>query len=239
MKSSVLSVFKKPMGISYSFLNQTKQWVTSWFKTGELLRENTVLQAENRQLVSANLKIAELEKENNFLRKGLGVVKRKSFQVAVARVFHQQFNGQSQTSLIDIGDNEKIKVGMPVIFDGEVLYGVIKEVYLTSALVYLITDPRVILSVKIKDEQAERAEIMGRSRGALADGLSLELIANQEEIKVGDLVITSGLDDLPSALLVGKIRTVKTDPGAIFKEINIEPVFKSLLVDRVFVLKVF
>ena len=231
LKSSVLSVFKKPLVISSSFLNKTKRRVVSWFSTGELLRQNKTLKEENRQLASVNLKIYELEKENDFLRKELGVVQRKNFKVSLARVF-QQFDGQFQTSLIDIGDNEGIKPGMPVIFDGEVLYGVVKEVYPTSAMVYLITDPRVALSVKIKD-----SEIMGRSRGELKDGLSLELVANQEDVQAGETVMTSGLDGLPSALLVGKIMTVKEDRGGIFKEIKIEPEFKSLLVDRVFVLK--
>lgn len=232
MKNSVLAVFKKPLVVSSSFLHQTKRRVVSWFNTGELLRQNQTLKEENRQLASVNLKIYELEKENDFLRKELDVVQRKNFKVSLARVFHQKFDGQFQTSLIDIGDNEGIKPGMPVIFDGEVLYGVIKDVYPTSALVYLITDPRVTLSVKIKD-----SEIMGRSRGELKDGLSLELVANQEDVQAGETVMTSGLDGLPSALLVGKIITVRENREGIFKEIKIEPEFKSLLVDRVFVLK--
>ena len=232
LKSSVLSVFKKPLTVSHSFLGQTKQRVVSWFSTGELLRENESLKEENRRLVAANLKIYELEQENDFLRKELGVVERKNYTVAMARVFHQQFDGQFQTALIDIGNNEGVKSNMPVVFDGEIIYGVVKEVYPASALVYLITDPRLTISVKIKE-----TEVMGKSRGALAEGLFLELVANQEEAQAGNLVITSGLDGLPSALIVGKIKTVKTDRGGIFKEIKINPEFQSLTVDRVFVLK--
>ena len=232
MKSSILSIFKKPLGISYSFLNQTKQQIVSWFNTGELRRENLTLQAENRQLVSSNLKVAGLEKENEFLRKELGVAKRKNFQVAMGRVFHQQFNGQSQTTLIDVGDNEGIKPGMPVIFDGEVLYGVVKEVYPAGALVYLITDPRLLLSVKINN-----TEVMGQSRGALTDGISLDLVANQEEVEAGDLVLTSGLDGLPEDLVVGMIRTAQSGQGGLFQNITIEPQFEKFFVDRVFVLK--
>ena len=239
LKNSVFIVFKRPLGSTHYFLNQTKQRVFSWFRTGEILQENEKLKSENRQLVSANLKIYELEKENNFLRKELGVVQRKNFKIAVARVFHQQFDGQFQTSLIDVGDNEGLKPGMPVIFDGEILYGIIKEVYQTSAMVYLITDPRMTLSVKIKNSanQPDGQEIMARSRGALDNGLLLELVANQEEIQAGETVMTSGLDGLPSALLVGKIMTVKEGRGGIFKEIKVEPEFKSSLIDRVFILK--
>lgn len=232
LKGAVLSVFQKPLGASQSFLGRSKQRVVSWFSTGELLRENDKLKSENRRLVSANLKIYELEKENNFLRKELGVTQRKNYTVAMARVFHQLFDGQFQTVLIDIGENEGVKPEMPVIFDGEVLYGIVKEVYSAAALVYLITDPRVTLNVKIKD-----SEIMGRSRGALNEGLSFELVANQEEVQAGNIVITSGLDGLPSSLIAGKIKTVSAERGGIFKEIKIEPEFQSLTADRVFVLK--
>jgi len=233
LKNFVLSVLAKPLGPTHSFLTHSKKTVFSWFNTSSLLKENQWLQEENRQLISANLKISELEKENQFLRKELGVVQKKNFQVSLARIFHQQFDGQFQTAMIDIGTEDGIAVGMPVIFDGEVLYGIVKEVYSHSSLVYLISDPRIVLSVKIVE-----SEIMGRSRGILSNGVSLELITNQEEVKIGDLAITSGLDGLPSALVVGTIRKAEADRGGLFQKIEIDPQFKSLLIDRVFVLKI-
>ena len=232
LRGAVLSFFRKPLGVSYSFLDQTKRRVVSWFSTGSLLRENDALRSENRQLVSTRLKISELEKENDFLRKELGVAKRKNLEVVLVRIFHRQLDGQSSTSLVDAGANEGIKAGMPVIFDGEVLYGLVKEVYADSALVYLITDPRISLNVKIVD-----SEIMGRSKGALSDGLSLELVANQEEVKPGQLVVTSGLDGLPGALVVGRIKTNQANRGGLFQKIEIEPQFPSLMVEKAFVLK--
>ena len=232
LKSSVLSIFRKPMGISYSFLNHTKQRVISWFSAGDLLKENERLKSENRALASVRLKISDLEKENNFLRKELGVAKKKNMEVALARVFHQQLDAQTHTALIDVGSNENIKIGMPVIFDGEIIYGVVKEVYDNSALIYLITDSRLNLSVKISE-----SEVMGRSKGILNEGLSLELVANQEEIQPGQLVVTSGLDGLPRALTVGKVKTVQADRGGLFQKIEIEPEFKNLTFNQVFVLK--
>ena len=193
---------------------------------------NEALKSANQELVSTGLKIQELEKENDFLRKELGVVKRKKMEVALAKVFHHQLDGQSSTSLIDVGKNEGVKVGMPVIFNGEILFGVIKEVYADSSLIYLITDPRVNLSVKI-----ENSETMGRSKGNLSNGLNLELVANQEEITPGQLVITSGLDGLPSALVVGTIKTAEPSQGGLFQKILVEPKFQDQTIERVFVLK--
>lgn len=227
-----MSIFRKPLGASYSFLNQTKRRVASWFQTGNLLKENNALKSENRQLISARLKIEELEKENDFLRKELGVVKRKNLEVVLTRVFNQQADGQTHTALIDAGVNEGIKVGQPVVFDGEVLLGIVKKVYNDTSLVYLITDPRVNLDVKISG-----SEVMGKTKGAFNNGLTLELVANQEKIEPGQLVVTSGLDGLPSALVVGKIKTAQTDRGGLFQKIEIEPEFKNLLINNVFVLK--
>lgn len=232
LKNAVLDVFKRPLTVSRFFLDFGKKRLTFVFNIGNILRENQTLQAEKRQLVSTRLKMSELEKENEFLRKELRVAKRKNFQVVMASIFHQQFNSQFQTALIDVGANDGLKAGMPAVFDGEILYGLIKEVYADSSLIYLITDPRIFLNVKISE-----SEIAGRSRGSLADGLVLELISNQEEVDPGDLVITSGLDGLPAALAVGRIKTVRVDRGGLFKTIEVEPSFKDLLIDRVFVIK--
>lgn len=232
LKGSVLSIFKKPLGVGYSFLNNSQLRVTSWFKTGRLLKENEALKSENRALVSTRLKISELEKENDFLRKELGVTERKNWEVVLARVFHQQINNQTNTALVRAGANEGVKAGRPVVFDGEVLYGLVKEAYADSALIYLITDPRVNLNVKI-----DETEISGKTRGALDGGLLLELVANQEKVEPGQLVVTSGLDDLPPALVVGKIKTAQTDRGGLFQKIEIEPEFKNLFIDRIFVIK--
>ncbi len=237
LKSGVLAVAQKPLAASSSFLKQTGQRVVSWFSTGQLIQENQNLKTENRQFVSVKLKISELEKENDFLRKELGIAKRKNYRVALSRIFHQEFGGQFQTALIDVGSNEGIKAGLPVILEGEVLYGLVKEVYSSSALIYLITDPRIALSVKISNSESAKSEIIGRSRGRLQEGVSLELVTNQEEVKPGELVITSGLDGLPSALIIGRIKTTKPDRGNLFQEIEIEPQFKSLSVDKVFILK--
>ena len=232
LRGSVFSFFRKPMGSSYTFLNQTKQKVISWFSTGSLLKENENLKSENRALVAARLKVSELEKENDFLRKELGVVKRKNLEVVLARVFNQRLDDQTHTVLIDVGKNENIKIGMPVIFDGEVIYGVVKEVYDNSAMVYLITDPRLNLSVKIPE-----STIIGRSKGTLNSGLSLELVANQEEVRPGQLVVTSGLDGLPAALVVGKVKTAQASRGGVFQKVEIEPAFKTIQFNQVFVLK--
>lgn len=232
LKGATLSIFKKPMGVGYSFLNRSQHQMASWFQTGSLLKENEALKSENRALVSTRLKISELEKENDFLRKELGVVRRKNWEVVMARVFHQQIDNQTRTALISAGANEGVKAGRPVVFDGEVLYGLVKEAYTDSALVYLITDPRVNLNVKI-----EGTEIFGKTLGALGGGLFLELVANQEKVEPGQLVVTSGLDDLPPALVVGKIKTAQAGRGELFQKIEVEPEFKNLFVDRVFVIK--
>jgi cell shape-determining protein MreC len=120
----------------------------------------------------------------------------------------------------------------PVVFGGNILLGIVKEVYAHHALVYLTTDPRLALNVKITE-----ANVSGRTRGALDKGLWLELVTNQDEVKEGQAVITSGLDGLPSLLLVGRISNVQMKSGELFKTVRIDPEFGNLLLDHVFILK--
>lgn len=232
LRQIFLNILDQPLAQGYRYLAVARLRVVFLFRLETIIQESQNLLAENRRLAAENLKINELMRENEFLREELGVAKKRGFKLEMTRVFQFNTDGPYRTALIDKGAEQEIKAGEPVIFGGDILLGIVKEVYPRQALVYLTTDPRTALNVKIVDSL-----ISGRTKGALEHGLSLELITNQEEIKEGQSVVTSGLDGLPSLLLVGRISSVQTKSGELFKTVKIDPEFNNLFLENVFILK--
>ena len=232
LKRASLSVLEGPLSGSFQWLGELKVTVTSWFRVADIIKENRTLEEANRVLRAENLKIQELAKENDFLREELGVAKKRGYELEMARVFNFNTDGPFRTALIDKGAREGLQPGQAVIFGGDVLLGLIKETYPAQSLIYLLNDPRVALNAKIVD-----TAVSGRTRGALEQGLFLELITNQEEIIEGQLAVTSGLDGLPSSLIIGQVANVRVKSGELFKTVKINPEFGDVLLDNVFVLK--
>lgn len=232
LKSSVVEVFKSPLGGSYIYLAGFKNKLVSWFRVDNIILENQFLNQENRRLFSANLKTAELEKENELLRKELGVARKRNWQVEIAKIFQLNNSGEFRTALIDKGSNHGIQPGLAVVFEGDILLGVVKEVFPDSAEIFLINDPRISVSVKSRDSQ-----VFARARGDLNKGMALELITNQENVAIGELFLTSGLDGLPGLLIAGSVSNVKSGGNGLFQNVSIELLFENILPENVFVLK--
>lgn len=232
LRRMFLNVLDRPLASGYHYIGNARVKMVGLFKVENIMQENRDLLEENRQLKAANLKINELARENEFLREELGVAKKKGYALIMARIFHFNVDGPNRTAFIDQGADNGLKVRQPVIFGGDILLGIVREVFPRNALIYLINDPRVTINVKIVD-----SAITGRTRGGMEQGMFLELITSQEEVKEGQAVVTSGLDGLPGSLLVGRISHVQTKSGELFKTVKIDSAFDNLFLENVFVLK--
>lgn len=232
LRRASLRGLERPLTASFQWWGHLQSTVTAWFRVENIIRENQRLLEENRRWRSENLKMQDLIGENDFLREELGVAKKRGYELAIARVFNFNTNGPFRTALIDKGSREDLRAGQAVILGGDILLGLVKEVYPAQSLIYLLTDPRIRLNVKMAD-----TAVLGRTRGALEQGLLLELVTNREEIKEGQLAVTSGLDGLPRSLVVGHVANVQVKSGELFKTVKINPEFGHVLLDNVFVLK--
>lgn len=232
LRRFTLSGLEKPLGRSLQWLGHGKVTITAWFRVENIMRENQELAAENRRLYAENLRIKELAGENEFLREELGVAKKRGYELVMARVFNFNTTGPFRTALLDQGTQAGLQPGQPVMVGGDILLGLVQEVFSGQSSIRLLNDPRVALNAKIVD-----TVVSGRTRGGLEQGLWLELVTNQEEVKEGQMAVTSGLDGLPSLLVIGTIANVRVKSGELFKTVKIKPKFEEMLFDSVFVLK--
>lgn len=202
---------------------------------GELKSENEKLLQKNRELLAKNALLKDIESENKLLRQELGLLPRKNYDLEASFVIAQDPQGLGNYLLIDKGDKNGLKAGMPVIISNGILAGKITEVFPTNAKVALISDKNSAVNAEIEDSGAK-----GIARGVYGLGLMMDMISQSEVVKEGDTVITSGLGgDMPRGLYVGKIKEAGQSADKLFQQASIiSPVdFSSLRV--VFVVKGF
>jgi rod shape-determining protein MreC len=217
----------------YSLSNGIGNTLIFWGSISEIKEENKNLIKENNSLLVATANLKELQRENEELRKQIGLIPSKQFDLEASFVIGQNPQKLGSWILIDKGENSGIKVGMPVIISQGILIGEIAEVYQNAAKVLLLTDSESVINARDSETEAK-----GVVRGKFGLGLVLEMVSQEDMLNTGDSIITSGLGgDLPGGLLVGKIQEPKVSLDRIFQEaIVVAPVRYSNL-DVVFVIK--
>ena len=78
----------------------------------------------------------------------------------------------------------------------------------------------------------------GIVRGRNDDWLLMQYIGQQEQVRTGDLVITSGLGGVfPAGMPIGKVAQLRRREQDLFQEALVEPAARLSHLERVYVLK--
>jgi len=217
---SALSTIVYPIQVTASVPAGVVDWVTDFFQQREALREEiTVLQA-NSMLQSIRLqKLQALERENMRLRELLGSSFRLQERVQVAELLTVDLDPFSQQVVIDKGNNYGVYVGQPVL-DAKGVMGQVTETSPLSSRVVLLTDPSHSIPVQI-NRNGLRAVVTGRGLG---EKLQMDFLPHNADVRVGDLLVTSGLGGrFPVGYPVGEVMAVVFPQGKAFADIKVEP----------------
>jgi rod shape-determining protein MreC len=187
------------------------------------VRDVTSAERQNRelrsQLAAGETRIRELSEEsaeNMRLRALLEYKAHVPYSTVVAEVIGSSPGEASSTVLIDRGVDSHFSTDLAVITpDGAA--GKIVAVYPHTAQVLLLTDPAAGAGGML-DGSRTQGVLKGMGRGVYR----LDYLMNGESVSVGDLVVTSGLDQVfPKGLPLGRV--VKVSDGNIYKNIVVRP----------------
>jgi rod shape-determining protein MreC len=154
-----------------------------------VLRErNQTLQDENLRLRARMQTFQSLETENRRLRTLLGSSFQVGKRVLIAELLEVELDPFRQQVIVDKGLRAGVYTGQPVLDANAVMGQVIRTNPLTST-VLLITDPAHSLPV-----QVNRSGLRAIADGTgLINRLRLSHLPEDADIRVGDLLVTSGL----------------------------------------------
>ncbi|MBU1130577.1 rod shape-determining protein MreC [Patescibacteria group bacterium] len=184
---------------------------------GEILEENTYLKSELSKLVVDYVKLSNIESENEYLKKELDYLKENKYNYQIAGVIGGQ-PYQGQILFINKGSQDGLLENLAVTAGQGIIIGKVVSVLPRRSQVQLLTDPDSRLAASFSQQTGTQ----GLVRGKAGSSLIMEFVPQNLEIKEGDLVITSGLEEnIPRGLLVGRVTEVNNLAGQIFQQVNI------------------
>lgn len=185
-----------------------------------ILDENNRLHLQVLELQQKAQKLSSVEAENTHLRELLNasaIVSNES--VLVAELVGVDPDPFRHEIIINKGKDDQLYIGQPVL-DAYGLMGQVIEVGLMTSRVLLITDHRHALSVQI-NRNGVRAVASGIGD---INKLAIKYVADTADIKVGDLLVSSGLDQrFPQGYPVAEVTEVQRDPGQVFVTVFATP----------------
>ncbi len=120
--------------------------------------------------------------------------------------------------IINIGSNDGIRPGMPVVTN-KGLVGRVDAVIAQAARVQLITDSASVVNVRLQN-----AATNAILTGSLGGNLTLDMIAQDVSVQVGDVVLTSGLGGAyPPNLLIGQVTSVRKLDYELAQQATVQP----------------
>lgn len=185
----------------------------------DLISENERLRAEALLAKRKLQKLAALTEQNVRLRELLNSSELLDERVLVAELIGVDPNAFSQRILIDKGERDGVFLGQPVL-DATGLMGQVVEVMPFTSRVLLITDVSHSLPVQV-NRNGLRAIASGTGN---SDWLELRHVSDTADIRVDDIVVSSGLGQrFPAGYPVGRVTHVNQDSSQPFAEVRVEP----------------
>lgn len=209
---------------------------------GELRRLRRDYEALLEQLDGAErlqVRIDQLERENDRLREQLGFASRVEQQAVAARVIAKEDGPLFRSISINRGARHGITVDQAVVaISGgrEGFVGRVAQVSGGTAIVQPVFSRGSFVAARL---ERSRHEGLLRGVGTSADSLELQYVpeAARTEIRYDDLVVTSGFDSLfPPGLPLGLVRHVVAEQYTSSLTVMLEPVVDFDRLEYVFVL---
>lgn len=189
------------------------------------------------QLHSLKLDLAlarEQARESERLKQLLGFSPPESWTAAGARIIANRLgpNAALDTVLLDKGSASGVQVSTPIITPDGVVGRVLKiSTHFSTAL--LITDPSSKISVLGRDNRTPGI-LTGQGPNS---PLSVNYVHQNAQLAPGEILVTSGLDEVfPKGLPVAVVTAVTRSDISLFQEVTAEPLVDLKMLEEVLLL---
>jgi len=183
-----------------------------------LQKERDELLAERTRLRLDAEAARDLARENASLRALLGLRERPGQRAIQAALVYQGHDWFAQRITLDRGIASGLGNGLPVVDDAG-LVGQLTRVYAGSSEVTLVSSPEQLTPVYI-----ERTGQRGLAAGTGHGRLELRYMPTKADVRVGDRLLTSGIDRVyPPALPVARVTRITRSQSGPYLRIECVP----------------
>ena len=169
------------------------------------------LKKQNEELTSKVAELAEAEKTAERLEGLVNLQSTYNLKSTAARIIGASGDAWTSTVTIDKGSSDGLSINMPVTSSAGVI-GQIIEVSAKTSTVRLITDESSGVSAMVQDTRAQ-----GMLQGQADGTLRLEYVSADSDVKVGDIIVTSGIGGVfPKGLPLGTVTSVEKSANDVY-----------------------
>lgn len=214
--SGAIAPLRYAVDLPATWFGWTSERVASRSDLTERIRE---LERSNLELRARQQRLETLQAENRRLRELLESSAKREDRVRIAELLAVDLDPFRQQVVVNKGERNGVYRGQPLID----AFGVMGQIIHTgpfTATALLISDPNHALPVQI-NRNGLRTIASGTGE---PDRLELLYIPNSADVRVGDLVVTSGLGGrFPPNYPVATVVVVERRPGQPFARVVAEP----------------
>ncbi len=202
----------------------------------DVKRDNDRLRDENARLREANFRLQAASTENHWLRRLLQLRDQVKGTMLSAQVIGKEISPFFRVIRLrlDRGDRDRVKDGMPVLTaDG--LVGQVRRTWGRHSDVLLVADKTSAIDVVV---QRTGARGMLKGTGSAEHyACRLEHLSREDDVQVGDLIVTSGLGQrFPAQILVGRIHQLTKKEFGLYQEATVVPAVNFSRLEEVLIL---
>jgi len=181
-------------------------------------RENEELRSRVGELERKLGLLAEVERENLRLSSLLNFTAERDIRGTVATVVGGDPSGWIKGIIVNKGERDGITPGAAVVSARGVV-GQVVSVSSDASRVLLVSDHSSGVDFLIQGSRAR-----GVAEGAGDQGCELKFVTKDQSAKVGDVVVTSGLDQVyPKGLVLGTVSHVGASGSTLLQTIAVKP----------------
>lgn len=199
----------------------------------DLIGIKTENEALKKQLAETNAQqgaLTELKLENERLSTLLGFKQGSNMNLLAARVIGRDLLPDHDTITVDRGLNHGVKKNMAALTTGGVI-GYTFRVEKESSQILLLTDRYAVI-----DAIVQRSRARGLTEGLSRTNTRLRYLKRSDDVKVGDLVVTSGLFNIfPKGFPIGTVTSIDKSRYGMTQEVEIKPAIEPFNLEELFI----
>ncbi|PIR13365.1 rod shape-determining protein MreC [Candidatus Falkowbacteria bacterium CG11_big_fil_rev_8_21_14_0_20_39_10] len=228
IEDAIINVFRPALSKIYTVGSELNISYSEQTNKKDLIKVIDELKKERNKLIAEKTKLEFVREENEKLRQYLKFFTTENYNYVLANVISQNVfidaQKQNQYIIIDKGRKDGLADGLAVLDGQGVLVGKIAEVEENISKVFLVTNQDCKLAVLIQNQAAGQERTAGIAQGDLGLTVKLDFIPQTQKIEIGQLAVTSGLEEkIKRGLVIGKIVQVNSGSNEVWQTAVIEP----------------
>jgi rod shape-determining protein MreC len=221
---------KKVHSLAFGAFATTTSVISNVINTAKVESENERLRRVNAELMLQVNKLREYAVVNEQLKRLLKMKDSLDYPLIPATVVSKSLTKSQSTITINIGSQNGVKPGMPVINDMG-LVGIVNSTSEDYSIARTLKN--IDLKITVKDERSRVDGVMKWN----GEDLVIINVPKTYDIESGDRIISSELSSIvPVPIQVGVVLGLTKVEEGIFNEVKIKPYVDFVSVENVFVI---